>query len=104
MIIYNVTVKIEKSIEEEWIKWMKDIHVPDVMNTKLFLNYNICKLMIAEEDGVTYAFQYFCKDMKSFETYQKEHAKALQADHTSRYQNQFVAFRTMMEVLDSDLV
>jgi len=100
MILYNVTVKIEKSVEEEWLEWMKTVHIPDVMNTGLFIRYQICRLLIEEEDGSTYSFQYTCADMSSFERYQQEHARVLQADHTRRYKDRFVAFRTMMEVVD----
>ena len=101
MILYNVTVKIEKSVEEEWLEWMKTVHVPDVMNTGLFVRYQICRLLIEEEDGSTYSFQYTCPDMASFERYQGDHAQALQADHTQRYKDRFVAFRTMMQIVDA---
>jgi len=36
MILYNVTVKIMKPLEAEWLKWMKEVHIPDVINTGLF--------------------------------------------------------------------
>lgn len=101
MILYNVTVKINATLETEWLQWMRTTHIPDVMNTGLFINYKICKILHQEEDGgVTYAFQYFCKDMPTFEEYQSKHAKALQADHTNRYKDQYVAFRTLMEVIE----
>ncbi len=100
MILYNVTVKILGTLEEEWLKWMQEVHIPDVMNTGLFVEYKICKIFEESEDGgVTYAFQYYCKDMATFQEYQTKHAKALQADHTNRYKDKYVAFRTLMEVI-----
>ena len=39
MIIYNVSIKIEPNIKDDWIKWMKEKHIPDVMNTAIFSNY-----------------------------------------------------------------
>jgi len=101
MILYNVTVKIIQTLETEWLQWMRETHIPDVMNTGLFINHKICKILHEEEDGgVTYAFQYFCKDMDAFNEYQAKHAKALQADHTNRYKDKYVAFRTLMEVIE----
>ncbi len=101
MILYNVTVKINQTLETEWLQWMRERHIPDVMNTGLFINYKICKILFEEEDGgVTYAFQYYLKDMDTFKEYQAKHAKALQADHTERYKDQYVAFRTLMEVIE----
>ena len=101
MILYNVTVKIAKPLEANWLQWMKAVHIPDVMNTGLFIEYKICKILHDDDDGgVSYAIQYFCKDMATFQTYQSKHAQALQAEHSERYKNQYVAFRTLMEVIN----
>ncbi len=100
MILYNVTVKINTSLEEDWLRWMKEVHIPDVMNTGLFKSHQLCRLLHEEEDGgTTFAIQYYCENMEALEEYQKEHAGALQAEHTERYKGQSVAFRTLMEVL-----
>ncbi len=100
MILYNVTVKVLPEIEEDWLQWMKTVHIPDVMKTGIFKENKLCRLLhLDETDGVTFAVQYLCDDMASFERYQKEFAKALQHDHTERYKDKYVAFRTLMEVL-----
>ena len=101
MILYNVTVKINATLEEDWLQWMKDIHIPDIMDTGLFSSHKLCRILFEEEDGgVTFAIQYFCDNMTAFEKYQKNYAPSLQAEHTTRYDGQYVAFRTLMEVLD----
>ncbi|MBS1656895.1 MAG: DUF4286 family protein [Chitinophagales bacterium] len=33
MIIYNVTIKIYREAEAEWLNRMKTKHIPDVMST-----------------------------------------------------------------------
>lgn len=100
MIIYNVTVKIEKALEEDWLSWMKATHIPDVLKTGLFSEHRICRIMHDDDDGgVTFAIQYGCADMEAFQTYQTKYAKALQADHMERYKDRYVAFRTLMEVV-----
>lgn len=102
MILYNVTVKVDNKVVEDWEKWMKDKHIPDVMNTGLFERYNFCRLLEhQDDDGVTYAIQYFCPSMKHYEQYQKEYAPTLQQEHKDRYGEQALAFRTLMEVIDS---
>jgi hypothetical protein len=35
--------------------------------------------------------------MEHYERYRAEFAPALQAEHTARYRDQFVAFRTLLE-------
>ena len=76
-------------------------HVPDVMKTGYFVEYKICEMLHDDEDGgVTYAFQYFSKNMEDFQAYQREHAKALQKDMSTRYPNKYGAFRTLLKVHD----
>jgi hypothetical protein len=100
MFVYNVTVSIDPSIEKDWVEWMKSTHVPQVMATGMFIEHKMLKLLTEVEDqGVTYAMQYLFDDMAKYDRYQAEFAPALQADHTSRYKDRFVAFRTVLQLI-----
>ena len=100
MYIYNVTVSIDKSVHDEWLKWMREKHIPDVMNTNCFVESRMVKVMNEEDDGLTYSFQYTFKEMQDIEKYQKEFAPALQADVKKKYEGKFAAFRTLLEIID----
>ncbi len=98
MFIYSVTVNIDPTVQEEWLNWMKTIHIPQVMATGFFTENRILKVLAAEE-GNTYSFQYTFKTVDDFENYQQHHAPALQKDHAERYKDKFVAFRTLLQVV-----
>jgi hypothetical protein len=100
MVVYNVTVNVEKEVESDWVQWMRDIHIPDVLATGLFLNGRFCRLLFEEETGVTYTIQYALKDMEALKLYQQMYAPALQKAHHERYQGKYVAFRSLMEIVD----
>lgn len=97
MIIYNVTVKVEHSIHEDWLDWMKKVHVPEVMATGFFLENYIYKVLVEEEDGITYSVQYYVHSMADYQEYQEKHAPRLQKEHIDRYRGRFVAFRTLLQ-------
>jgi len=101
MIIYNVTINVEEEIHADWISWMKEVHIPEVMNTGVFIEHKICKVLSTQEDetGHTYAVQYTCNSMSELDEYQEKHAPKLQKEHTERYEGKFVAFRTLLEVV-----
>ena len=99
MIIYNVTVNIDEAVQKEWLQWMKDVHIPDVMNTGMFLESRMSKIMGHSEGGVSYSIQYLCESMEKLEQYQNKHATALQKEYTDKYRGKFVAFRTLMEIV-----
>ena len=98
MYIYNVTITLEKDIHNEWLRWMQEVHIPDVMRTGLFTEHKICKL-ITEELETTYAIQYTVRTMDDLHKYQKEFAPKLQAEHKNKFNGKFAAFRTVLEII-----
>ncbi len=98
-IIYNVTVNIENDVREEWLQWMKQKHIPDVMQTGYFMENKICKVLVDEEQGTTYSIQYTCESRERLEEYQREHSPKLQREHAEKFANKFVAFRTLLEIV-----
>lgn len=97
MFIYNVTVKIDNSVHDEWLEWMKSKHIPDVLATNMFAEAKILRVLTGETDGSTYAIQYSCDDPKNIDEYQNNFAAALQKEHSEKYRDKFVAFRSIMK-------
>ncbi|WP_299674786.1 DUF4286 family protein [uncultured Dokdonia sp.] len=99
MIIYNVTINIETSIEQEWLVWMKDEHIPEMLATGKFIKALMTKVLVEEEmGGVTYSVQYTCADMTQLQAYYAQDAERLRAQ-SNRFTGKFVAFRTELEVI-----
>ena len=97
MIIYNVTVKISHEKHDDWLKWMKEVHIPEVMETGMFTDHVFTRIVMEDEDGTNYSIQYYCDSMEKLEEYQEKYSPALQNKHTQRYKEHFVAFRTLLE-------
>lgn len=101
MIKYNVTIKIPDALAEEWLHWMQQVHIPDVMSTGLFDSGSINELLEYEDDpDRTFSIQYLCPSKENFQIYLDEHAERLQQEHTDRYRDQFVSFRTLLHELN----
>lgn len=101
MILYHVTVKIDNDVRQDWLTWMKNVHIPDVMDTGRFESYRITRMISDEDDGTTFSIQYTAKDMGAIDQYLSNEAPSLQADHTRRYEGKFVAYRTFHHILGS---
>ncbi len=99
MVLYNVTINVDDSIREEWLKWMKEVHIPNVLQTGLFLHHRIFKLLtvVEDNDGTNYAIQYYCESMQRYREYEHKYAARLQGEVNERYAGKFVAFRTVLE-------
>ena len=100
MILYNVTVSIDPEIQEDWLQWMRSIHIPDVINTGCFIEGKFSRIHGEEEGGVTYSVMYLSPSQEVYEEYQSTHAPRLQKEHTDRYAGKFAAFRTILNVIE----
>ena len=99
MIIYNVTVKVTHAIAGEWVRWMKEEHMQQLIDTGLFYESRLCKLLeLDEEDGLTYVAQYFCDSMDDYQDYIKKYAPIMRDRGFKKFGDQFIAFRTLMQV------
>ncbi|MBO9672666.1 MAG: DUF4286 family protein [Sphingobacteriaceae bacterium] len=97
MFLYNVTLILEDAAAEEWLQWMQDVHIPEVMATGMFVSNRLLKVVDSPNEGVTYCAQYVAETLEHYNKYQQEFAPALQAALNERYKNRFVAYRSLME-------
>mgnify|MGYP001544852865 CR=1 FL=1 len=99
MIVYNVTMKVDKDVAEEWVKWMKEEHMPSLMVTGLFTDRHLFRLLEQDEsEGVTYVAQYFCERLDDYNAYIAMHAQRIREASFQRFGNKFIAFRSIMQV------
>jgi gamma-glutamylcyclotransferase (GGCT)/AIG2-like uncharacterized protein YtfP len=105
MYIYNVTTNIEETSHDAWVKWMKDIHIPEVLSTGKFLSAKFTKVLIEEDmGGFTYSVQYTVKDKATLERYYEEDAPKLIESIQRNFAGKLVSFKTELEVVDEYFV
>ncbi len=100
MVIYNVTVSIDQAVEHDWLGWMRSTHIPDVLHTGCFLECRLSRVNGEEDGGCTYSVMYLVKDQATLDHYQAQFAPQLQQDHAARFQGNFAAFRTTLNVIE----
>ena len=101
MIIYNVTIKIEDPIATDWLKWLQQEHIPEVMQTGCFSSYKIVRLLeVDDSEGPTYAIQYSADSKADYNRYIQLHAGELRDKSFRKWGDRFVAFRSVMQVVE----
>lgn len=99
MIIYNVTINIETAIEKEWLAWMQEAHIPEMLATGKFTKALMTKVLMEEEmGGTTYSVQYTSPSKETLQAYYEQDAETLRAQ-SNKFAGQFVTFRTELEVI-----
>lgn len=100
MFIYNVTTKVHWSINEQWVQWMKEIHIPAVIATSCFEKAQMARLLETDDtEGPTYAVQYFAPSMDAYREYLEVHATTLREESFKQWGNLFISFRSLMELV-----
>jgi hypothetical protein len=100
MFIYNITIKVDNNILQQWLQWQKEEHIPEVMATNLFTQNKFFKLLDQDDiDSSTYVVQYYIDTKEKYEKYLNEYALLLRGKAFEKWGNNFVAFRTLMQVV-----
>lgn len=99
MIIYNVTINVDKTITKEWLVWIKE-HIPQVLATGKFKEAKLTKVLVEDEESDTYSVQYRAHSREALDAYYAEDAARLRGDGLTRFADKMLAFRTELEVVD----
>ncbi|MBT8272238.1 MAG: DUF4286 family protein [Bacteroidia bacterium] len=100
MYIYNVTVNVDDSIHDDWLRWIKE-HIPQVLSTGRFKEAKLTKVLVEEEmGGTTYSVQYRANSRQDLDDYYKYDAERMRNDGQARFADKMLAFRTELEVID----
>jgi hypothetical protein len=101
MFIYNVTVKVQETISEEWLKWLKEVHIPEVLGTGCFTHATILQLLdVDDSEGPTYAVQYHAESRAAYNLYNRKFAGVMRQRSLDQWGEKFIAFRTFMRIVN----
>lgn len=101
MIIYNVTIKVEWAIHDQWLQWMQQEHMPELISTGCFYQSQLLRLIeVDEEEGPTYAAQYYAESKALYNQYIEKFSVEKREKAFQKWGNRFIAFRSVMQVVD----
>lgn len=101
MFYYNVTCRVEESIETKWVEWMQSVHIPEVMKTGCFIE---CKMLLladvpGDDDGIIYAIQYLYESEEDFKRYNTKFGPKLKQKTSDAFGEKVLPFRTTLKIL-----
>jgi hypothetical protein len=100
MILYNVTINIHESVHDQWMKWMQEKHINDMLATGKFSSARMVKVLVEEDmGGTTYSIQFTTDSKETLQRYYDEDAPKLRAESASLFGDKMMAFRTELELI-----
>ena len=100
MILYNVTINIHESVHDQWMRWMQEKHIADVLATGKFSAARMVKVLVEEDmGGTTYSIQYTTDSRETLQRYYDEDAPRLREEGLQLFGDKMLAFRTELELI-----
>lgn len=100
MFIYNITVLIEESIEQQWLNWIKTNYIQTVLETRFFQSCQLLQVTDSPNEGLTYCLQFRTNEISSLQSYQNLYAQQIESEHQLSFPNQLVTFSSTMKLID----
>lgn len=99
--VYNLTIKVDVSIANEWLNWMLDIHIPEILGTGCFIKHQLLRLIEPDDsEGVTYAIQYFAETIEKYKYYISHYDSTFRRENAEMWGDKYVDFRTLLQVVN----
>jgi Domain of unknown function (DUF4286) len=100
MILYNVTINIHESVHDQWMQWMQEKHINDMLATGKFSSARMVKVLVEEDmGGTTYSIQFTTDSKETLQKYYDEDAPKLRAESAQLFGDKMLAFRTELEII-----
>jgi len=101
MFVYNVTIKVAHPIAQDWLHWLQQEHISEMIATGCFSQATTLQLVEnTDEEGITYAVQYQAASRADYDRYMAEFAPAMRQKGLEKWGDNFIAFRTLMKIVD----
>ncbi len=98
MFIYNISIKVEYTILDEWLQWEKEIHIPEIMATGLFYEHRFYQLLEQDEtEGKTFVTQFLTNSKIEYDSYLQQFAPQLREKMSGKWGDQVISFRTLLQ-------
>jgi hypothetical protein len=98
MFIYTVSIKLIPEIEHDWLRWMKEEHMNEVLETGMFDHAELFELIDPiDDEGRTFIAQYQTDSQTRYETYIEQYAPALRKKGYDKFGDRFIAFRSILK-------
>lgn len=93
-------MKVEWSIAQEWLQWMQDTYIRQIIGTQCFAEHQFVQLMqIDETEGPTFATQYFAKTSHDYNRFLQYHSSNFSTLISNKWGDKCIAFGTLMKVV-----
>jgi hypothetical protein len=101
MFLYNTTYLVPDKVNDTWLKWVKDKHIPFMLGTTYFNKPQIARIITNnQEEGTSFSVQFHVQDIHTLKLWNQEFRDAFQGDFFLQFGTEVVFFSTVLELIE----
>lgn len=101
MLIFNTTFLVSDALYESWMSWIKETHIPFVLQSGMFTKAQLAKVYSQEsQDGTSYSLQFNVADLETLENWHLQYAKTFEENFAKKFGNEVVFFASILEIIE----
>jgi hypothetical protein len=99
MIIFNTTYLVSFDAHDTWLQWISSRLIPSMLATSFFEHPRLFKVLVGEDEGITYSLQFSFSDMKTIQSWLNDHKHLLENELKETFGESVLFFSTFLEEL-----
>ncbi len=100
MYIYNTTFLVGNDIFDQWLVWVKETHIPNVMNDKAFKDMQLARVLSNETSAEkSFSLQFKIDSVAYLDRWMKMMEPKLQQDLMLKFGTEVLFFTTILEIM-----
>lgn len=101
MLLYNTTYTLEAEVERNFLIWIKECYIPQVIEDGKLHSPRLMKILSHSEDGtLSYSLQFEVKDSSTLHAWHLSKGRFLNEELLKVFKDKIIGFPTLMEILD----
>lgn len=101
MLIYNTTYHLEEEVEDNFLIWLKEVHIPEIEKQDSLRNPKICKILSHSEEGqATYALQWEVESPAELHRWHMKYGSFAKEQVDKIFKQKVLYFDTLMRVVE----
>lgn len=100
MLIFNTTFLVSDKVHGAWLKWINEKHIPYMLESQLFSQPQVAKVLTNEEqEGTSFSVQFHVQDMETLFEWNKKYGADFQTIFSQKFGSEALFFTTVLELL-----
>jgi hypothetical protein len=100
MLIYNITFLVADKVSQQWLQWVNDSHIPEMVASGYFTEPRLAKVLSDHgQEGTSYAVQYHIADMQELGVWRRKFGSAMERNCASLFGEDVLLFTTVLELI-----